>query len=301
MKFKRIWIVICLILAFGITSTNYIKKVTSKSDDDAYEELLLSSRQTELMSGSMEHGMAEGGENAEVLSENLLDSNIESPRERTSENSEKEAFADTNKNQETVQSQQPKKTSEFLEETNISGFGFRLATASEPDGFCQSGGPLSEPLESSPSAGITGQKTDASEDGVSALSEDTKNQEEKLQNTALSRLLELDSQIARNRAKDTDMTANSQRAAAESEWRLWETELQRMLEILKEKLDSTQRDTLMRQQREWIRSREEQAVEASQKQMGSAMEEVSYSRALAELTRERSYELAEMYANLFVP
>ena len=99
------------------------------------------------------------------------------------------------------------------------------------------------------------------------------NEEKKLQNTALARLQELDSQIARNRAEDTDMTANSQRAAAESEWRLWETELQRMMEILKEKLDRTQQDTLMRQQREWIRSREEQAVEISRKQMGSAMEE----------------------------
>ncbi len=74
-----------------------------------------------------------------------------------------------------------------------------------------------------------------------------------------------------------------------------------MIEHLKEKLDRDQQDQLMRQHREWIRSREEQAVEASQKQMGSAMEEVSYSRALAELTRERSYQIAQIYEEFFVP
>lgn len=298
MKFKRIWIVIYLILILGITSTNYIKKVTSKSGDSTYESLLLASQQTELMSQDGEHGMEEDREAAEI-SENPLDLNVKTPEEKTLENREKEAFTDANKNQEIHQNQQPQKTSKPSKETDT--FGFHLATASEADGFRQSDGSMSEALGSRQSVGITGQKIDGSEDSLSVLSENVENEEKKLQNTALARLQELDSQIARNRAEDTDMTANSQRAAAESEWRLWETELQRLMEILKEKLDRTQQDTLMRQQREWIRSREEQAVEISRKQMGSAMEEVSYSRALAELTRERSYQVAEMYADLFAP
>ena len=110
MKFKRIWIVIYLILILGITSTNYIKKVTSKSGDSTYESLLLASQQTELMSQDGEHGMEEDREAAEI-SENPLDLNVKTPEEKTLENREKEAFTDANKNQEIHQNQQPQKTS----------------------------------------------------------------------------------------------------------------------------------------------------------------------------------------------
>ena len=72
-----------------------------------------------------------------------------------------------------------------------------------------------------------------------------------------------------------------------------------MLGTLKECLDEQQQDTLMQQQRDWMRNREGQAVDASKKQRGTSMEEVSYNRSLAELTRARAYELAEIYGEYF--
>lgn len=114
------------------------------------------------------------------------------------------------------------------------------------------------------------------------------------------RLQELDDQIARNRSRDADKTAISRKASAESEWMLWETELQRILGILKENLGVKEQEILMQQQKEWMRSRENQSVDAAQKQLGSSLEEVNYNRSLARLTRERVYELAEEYEALFM-
>lgn len=115
------------------------------------------------------------------------------------------------------------------------------------------------------------------------------------ENQLLNRLQELDDQIARNRSRETEATAISQKTLAESEWTLWEAELQRILVMLKESLDPEEQEILMQQQKEWMRSRESQAVDAAKNQMGSTMEEVNYNRSLADLTRARVYELAKDY------
>lgn len=115
------------------------------------------------------------------------------------------------------------------------------------------------------------------------------------ENVALFRLNELDEQLKQNSYQGTDVTTNSRIAFAENEWQLWESELQRILGVLKEKLDPQAQESLMYQQIEWMKSREEKAVNASQKRIGSAMEEIHYNHSLAELTRARAYELAETY------
>lgn len=285
MKFKGIWIAICLILMIGFTSTNYIRKITGSTGDGNYEVSFMPSGQAGL--SAEETGPAAADREAfQASPRQAVGFEDEGLKERAPEKKEKGASGDASQKQETAAGQKTKTTQGIPEGQTVPDSGFRLATASEADGFWQDGEGLPDTPEHNWLTAM--EEKDAGE-----------NEAEGPQNIALVRLQELDSQIARNRVKDTDATANSQKAAAESEWRLWEAELQRMLETLKGRLDHDGQDALMRQQREWIRSREEQAVAASQKQMGSAMEEVSYNRALAELTRERSYQVAEIYESFF--
>lgn len=114
-------------------------------------------------------------------------------------------------------------------------------------------------------------------------------------NPTLLRLEELDEEIAASRGARQEQNAGSQKAAAEGEWSLWENEVQDILTGLEDTLDSRQRDRLMEQQQSWIRQREQEAVDASRQRSGGSMEQVRYYESLAELTRERAYELAEAY------
>jgi len=118
------------------------------------------------------------------------------------------------------------------------------------------------------------------------------------ENRYRNRLEELDAQIAKNHAASGDTTANSLKAAAENERKLWEAELNRILDALEQQFSAEQEDELFKEQKEWIRERENTAVAVSKKQSGSAMEEVEYNISLAETTRTRAYELAEQYASV---
>lgn len=119
---------------------------------------------------------------------------------------------------------------------------------------------------------------------------------EKLEISYKTRLEELDAQIERNRKADAEKpVANSVKARAENELKLWETELDGILKALEGHLDSTQIEELYTRQREWRREKESAALEAAKKQSGSTLEEVEYSITLGESTRARAYELVEEY------
>ena len=114
----------------------------------------------------------------------------------------------------------------------------------------------------------------------------------------LERLEELDRQIEKKRSTKQDTTANSAKAVAESERKLWENELNQLLNGLRRHMSSDTWDAFMKDQNEWIRSREAMAVDALSGNSGSAMQELEYTRSLAEITRDRAYELAEEYYDL---
>lgn len=243
MKPKGIWIVIGMLLAIGIFSTDYVKKKTEGTTETSMAASVVSSD----LAGRIpeykgtEQEPAKAGEGAQI------------PEART------------------------KKLSH----------PFPIATAAEN----KTSGPEAE-------AGIELKEEDgpgSDQDREAALSGDLQIVEEEPKNPAIIRLQELDEQIARNQPKESEATTNSRKASAENEWRLWDGELQRILGILKEKLDEEAQKTLMYDQIEWMKSSEASSVGASQKQMGSAMEEVNYNRSRAGLTRARAYELAELY------
>lgn len=113
--------------------------------------------------------------------------------------------------------------------------------------------------------------------------------------SALLRLQDLDKQIEKNHAGEADATANARKAAADNELRLWGSEISRILEALAGVLDEEQKTELMNDQKQWMIDRDSAAAAASKKQIGSTLEELEYTIALADSARERAYELVSVY------
>ena len=128
-----------------------------------------------------------------------------------------------------------------------------------------------------------------------AVSAEASSEKQAGKQDVLERLEELDRQIEKKRSAKQDATANSAKAVAESERKLWENELNQLLSGLRSHMSSDTWDAFMKDQNEWIRSREAMAVDALSGNSGSAMQELEYTRSLTEITRDRAYELAEEY------
>ena len=114
----------------------------------------------------------------------------------------------------------------------------------------------------------------------------------------LAQLAELDAQAEERRNAAADGSANTQKAAAEAERKIWENKMQSILEILEQQLSGDEKTAFFTEQRSWVRDRESTAVANSKKQSGSTLEELEYIRSLRDLTRERVYALAKQYETI---
>ena len=114
----------------------------------------------------------------------------------------------------------------------------------------------------------------------------------------LAQLAELDAQAEERRNAAADGSANTQKAAAEAERKIWENKMQSILETLEQQLSGDEKTAFFTEQRSWVRDRESTAVANSKKQSGSMLEELEYIRSLRDLTRERVYALAEQYESI---
>lgn len=114
----------------------------------------------------------------------------------------------------------------------------------------------------------------------------------------LARLAELDAQAEERRNAAADGSANTQKAAAEAERKIWENKMQSILETLEQQLSGDEKTAFFTEQRSWVRDRESMAVANSKKQSGSTLEELEYIRSLRDLTRERVYALAKQYETI---
>lgn len=114
----------------------------------------------------------------------------------------------------------------------------------------------------------------------------------------LAQLAELDAQAEERRNAAADGSANTQKAAAEAERKIWENKMQSILETLEQQLSGDEKTAFFTEQRSWVRDRESMAVANSKKQSGSTLEELEYIRSLRDLTRERVYALAKQYETI---
>ncbi len=112
------------------------------------------------------------------------------------------------------------------------------------------------------------------------------------------KLRAIDEEIAQRASGETDTTPNARKATVENECKLWETQMNRFLDTLENQLESSEWEKLFKEQKEWLRTRDEEATKGSGRQNGSTLDEIEYNRLIRESTRQRTYELAERYGEV---
>lgn len=114
------------------------------------------------------------------------------------------------------------------------------------------------------------------------------------ENVYVQRLKNLDAQLQKMREEDANSNVYSIRTSADTELKLWESEMNTVYNGLLSELSKEDAVTLAREQQEWLKNRDGRASELSAKG-NSATETISYTAALVSLTRDRAYALAEKY------
>lgn len=111
------------------------------------------------------------------------------------------------------------------------------------------------------------------------------------------RLEELDRQIQQMRDGQVESTAYSIKSLAETEMKLWETELNSIYTQIMEHLSADEQQALAKNQRQWMNGRDAQAEKAAPNSSGGSIESAEYTASLASSTRQRAYDLLESYQN----
>ena len=116
------------------------------------------------------------------------------------------------------------------------------------------------------------------------------------------RLLDLDAQIQKNRDSQTISNGNnSAKSEASNELKLWDSELNGIYNDILDRLDREGSEKLVEAQRTWLKERDNLAMEAARNSAGGSRESVDYTASLTESTRQRAYELVELYADVLEP
>lgn len=111
------------------------------------------------------------------------------------------------------------------------------------------------------------------------------------------RLEELDRQIQQMRDSQVESTAYSIKSLAETEMKLWETEMNSVYTQIMECLNADEQQALAKNQRQWMNDRDAQAEKAAPNSSGGSIESAEYTASLASSTRQRAYDLLESYQN----
>lgn len=112
------------------------------------------------------------------------------------------------------------------------------------------------------------------------------------------RLIDLDNQIQKLREDDKDATAYTLKNTAESELKLWESEMSNIYSALMERMPKQEAADLAAEQQEWLKNREARAAEQNSKNSAANLESVGYITSLVSITRDRTYELVGRYEEL---
>lgn len=272
MKLKGIWIAICLILVAGLCATSYTKQYTSET---------VAMRSLEAAAVPETAAAPHGGERSDAAAyEASKIPQAAAARERAGAGDQ--AAADGR-----------------MAADSQTGADGRMAAGDQAvsKGRTGSGDQAvsKERTATEGQAAAYGQTAADDQAANSGAKAEIAQAEETLVSPVMEELFDLDDQIERSHTKTVDTTANSMKATAESEWKLWEAKMERYLDVLEEKLSDQDRAALFTEQKEWNRERESAAAAASKKQSSSALIELEYNLSMKEITRERVYELARRY------
>lgn len=124
------------------------------------------------------------------------------------------------------------------------------------------------------------------EEGNSGLSE---------KDNYLSHIEEIDDKVDEAREKLSVNTVNFNKSIADYELKLWDDELNKIYNLLKNKLDSESFEKLRSEEREWIVQRDEKAASDAKRYAGKSTESLKYTESLISSTKARTYDLIDIY------
>lgn len=138
-------------------------------------------------------------------------------------------------------------------------------------------------------------KTEDTSNNVPAKEEDssTNNTEASLKEAYLKKLNEAKKETEELEAADSSTYALKK--VENDRWDIWDKLLNEIYGVLNEQLPPKEMDQLREKQRNWIKYRDDTALEASLKYKGGTQEHLEYVSVLANLTEERCYVLVEDY------
>jgi uncharacterized protein YecT (DUF1311 family) len=111
----------------------------------------------------------------------------------------------------------------------------------------------------------------------------------------LLKLEEFESDLADLEAKSKDGTQTEMNQAQAELFGKWDTMLNEIYGVLEEQLPSEKMEALREEQRDWIEKRDATAEAEAKKYEGGTLEALEYGAVKTRLTKERCYELVEMY------
>lgn len=111
------------------------------------------------------------------------------------------------------------------------------------------------------------------------------------------KLSEIDSLVQNMQSAEAGSNTDSLKNVADYEYRLWDTELNRIYQSLLEGMTEEESEALRAEEREWIRTRDLAAKKAAVKYGGGTMESLEYTASLSASTRSRAYELLDSYGD----
>ena len=109
------------------------------------------------------------------------------------------------------------------------------------------------------------------------------------------KLAEVDSLVKSVKENNVNASTDSLKNIADYEYRLWDTELNRIYQAVMSGMDEEETENLRVEEREWIRKRDSDAKKAASKYKGGTMENLEYMISLADSTRSRAYGILEDY------
>lgn len=95
--------------------------------------------------------------------------------------------------------------------------------------------------------------------------------------------------------KESSGTTKDMREAADERYKRWDAALNETYNVLKSQLSASDMKKLQSEEIQWIASRDAKAKEAASEMKGGTMEPIIYTNSLADITKNRCYELVEKY------
>lgn len=309
MRDKRIWIVIACILVIGSGLTKYTHSFVSRSGGSAGGEAAVSMA----AAGEYPAALADSSPAASALKQEaaaqagggqgpgLQSRMAPGPGEASDQAAAGEAGTLASVQESAAPGQETAAAADGEAVPEAAAFGAAPATASPKT----AGGDSAS--ESPDDAGTEGTAADIAADAASAPEETTAADEpisplvgarpaERSSGSGTDyrqRLEDLDAQIERIQKEEQESNVYSIITSAESELKMWESELNTIYTALLAALSQEDAAGLAQEQQEWMQNREAKAAESSGK--GGSMESLGYAAALVSITRDRAYELVERY------